>query len=264
MHLVVLGLSIFIGLFVGVLGGGGSIMTTPLLIYVVGMPTVDAIASSLLIVAAISLIALIQHAIRGFVQWRTGIIFGSAGVVSAFFGGQVGARLPGQILLITFALMMSITGIAMIRGRKDISTKTMKVARTYRIIIDGALVGFVTGLVGAGGGFMVVPALVLFGGLTIKQAIPTSLLVVAMKCLGAFAGYALKFGNGALISINEKISFDFEIIFIAILGAAVGSIIGSLFTNKIDSEKLRVFFGWFVITVAAIIIFEGFIGAGRT
>jgi uncharacterized membrane protein YfcA len=108
---------------------------------------------------------------------------------------------------------------------------------------------------------MVVPALVLFGGLAIKDAIATSLLVVIMKCLGAFAGFALKFNDGSFVSLNSKIDFDFRVILIAIVGASVGSVVGSMFSSKVKAEKLNIAFGWFVILVAAFIFFENLNGA---
>ena len=123
------------------------------------------------------------------------------------------------------------------------------------------MVGFITGIVGAGGGFMVVPALVLFGGLAIKDAIATSLLVVIMKSLGAFAGFALKFNDGSIVSLNSKIDFDFRIILLSILGASVGSVIGSLFSSKVKSEKLNIAFGWFVVAMALFIFVENLTGA---
>lgn len=259
--MLVLSLSVVIGLVVGLLGAGGSIMTTPLFIYAEHMPPVEAIASSLLVVAAASAFALVRHGMRGHIQWRTGFIFGLSGMLSAFVGGQVGAHLPGEILLFAFSIIMAVTGFAMIRRRENSALTNGHKPRTRRLILDGTVVGFITGIVGAGGGFMVVPALVLFGGLAIKDAIATSLLVVIMKCLGAFAGFALKFNDGSIVSLNSRIDFDFRIILLSILGASVGSVIGSLFSSKVKSEKLSIAFGWFVIAMAAFIFFENLSGA---
>lgn len=259
--MLVLSLSVVIGLVVGLLGAGGSIMTTPLFVYVQHMTPVEAIASSLLVVAAASAFALVRHGMRGHIQWRTGFVFGISGMLSAFVGGQVGSHLPGEILLFAFSIIMAITGFAMIRRRKEAIVATSNQPRTSRLILDGALVGFVTGIVGAGGGFMVVPALVLFGGLAIKDAIATSLLVVIMKCLGAFAGFVLKFNRESLISLNSNISFDFTIILLAIVGASVGSIIGSMFSTRVKAEKLNIAFGWFVIAVAAFMFIENLTGS---
>ena len=254
--MLIFSLSAIVGVVVGLLGAGGSIMTTPLFLYVEDMPPLEAISSSLLVVAAASSLALFRHGMRGHIQWRVGIIFGVSGMFSGFLGGQVGAHLPEKVLLFAFSIIMAITGFAMIRRRKNSVARSPFKPKTYRLIFDGALVGFVTGIVGAGGGFMVVPALVLFGGLAIKDAIATSLLVVIMKCFGNFAGFALKFNDGSLVSLNTKISFDFKVILLAILGASIGSIIGSIFSTKVKSEKLSIVFGWFVILIASFILIE--------
>jgi len=153
-------LALFIGAAVGLLGGGGSILTTPLLVYVVDWPAKQAITASLLVVAITSLFGLIAHARAGRVRWKTGLIFGVAGMVGAFIGGQVGALLPGALLLAAFSVMMGVTAVAMIRGRKQVKGHgPHKGLPLFRIILDGLIVGLVTGLVGAGGGFLVVPAL---------------------------------------------------------------------------------------------------------
>ena len=258
--MLILFLSAVIGLIVGLLGAGGSIMTIPLFVYVQGMPAAEAIASSLLVVAMASTFALIRHGWRGLIQWRIGFIFGISGIVSSFFGGQIGSHLPEGLLLFAFSLMMATSGIAMIRQRNSSAVDQESKPKTYRLLLDGAFVGFVTGIVGAGGGFMVVPALVLFGGLAIKEAIATSLLVVIMKCFGAFAGFVLKFGGGSIVSLNEKISLDFRVIMYSILGASIGSVIGSLYSSKVKAEKLSIAFGWFVIIVAIIIFGENLNG----
>ncbi len=259
--MIVLSLSVLIGLVVGLLGAGGSIMTTPLFIYAEHMPAVEAIASSLLVVAAASAFALVRYGMRGHIQWRVGLIFGISGLISGFFGGQVGAMLPGDLLISAFSVIMAITGFAMIRRRKFPSDYILVRPRTIRLIVDGTLVGFVTGIVGAGGGFMVVPALVLFGGLSIKQAIATSLLVVNMKSLGNFAGFALTLNDDLQIVLNPDIKFDFQIILLSILGASIGSVIGSLLSSKVKSEKLSVGFGWFVIVMSCFILIENLTGA---
>src|SRR5690606_7607855 len=119
-----------------------------------------------------------------------GVIFGVAGMVGAFIGGQLGAHLPGSLLLGAFAVMMGVTAVAMIRGRQKTSSRHANGLPLFRILLDGFLVGLVTGLVGAGGGFLVVPALALLGGLPMGVAVATSLLVISMKAVAGFVGYA--------------------------------------------------------------------------
>jgi len=248
-------LSLFIGAAVGLLGGGGSILTTPLLVYVLDFDAKQAITASLFVVAVTSLFGLISHARAGRVQWRTGLIFGAAGMVGAFIGGQIGAHLPGALLLGAFSIMMGVTAVAMIRGRRTVkSTHKHKGLPLFRIILDGAIVGFVTGLVGAGGGFLVVPALALLGGLPMPIAVATSLLVVAMKSAAGFAGYALTFGGGSFVALNPETEINWTVTLIVTAGAVIGALVGSRLVGKIHPDLLRKFFGWFVLVMAVFIL----------
>ena len=247
-------LSIFVGAAVGLLGGGGSILTTPLLVYVLDFTAKEAITASLFVVGVTALFGLISHARAGRVQWRTGLIFGAAGMTGAFIGGQMGSHLPGAILLGAFSVMMGVTAVAMIRGRKSIAGGRHEGLPVIRIIIDGLVVGLVTGLVGAGGGFLVVPALALLGGLPMPIAVATSLLVVAMKSFAGFAGYALQFGDGSFISLNPETQINWSVTLIVTAGAIVGALIGSRIVGRIHPGKLRKGFGWFVLVMAAFIL----------
>ena len=157
-------LAVFVGVSLGLLGGGGSILAVPLLVYVAGMDAKEAIATSLLVVGTTSAVALIPHARAGRVRWRTGLLFGAAGMVGAYAGGRVAEFIPGTVLLVAFSLMMLATAVAMIRGRRAPAKPAHTELPVGRVLLDGVVVGLVTGLVGAGGGFLIVPALVLLGG----------------------------------------------------------------------------------------------------
>ena len=186
-------LSVLIGVSLGLLGGGGSILTVPTIHYVFGVETHAAIASSLAVVGITSVAALVPHARARRVQWRTGLIFGVASMAGAYSAGRVAKHLPAAALLVAFGAMMLVTAIAMLRKRAPASggvARGGKRAPLPLIIVEGLVVGAVTGLVGAGGGFLVVPALVLLGGLGMAEAVGTSLLVIAMKSFAAFAGSA--------------------------------------------------------------------------
>ncbi len=247
-------LAVFIGMAVGLLGGGGSILTTPLLIYVVGFDAKQAIAASLFVVGVTSIFGLISHARAGRVVWHFGLIFGGAGMVGAFIGGQIGARLPSAILLAAFAVMMGVTAVAMIRGRKQVAGKAHKGLPVFRILLDGLVVGFVTGLVGAGGGFLVVPALALLAGLAMPKAVATSLLVVAMKSFAGLAGYLFVFGQGSFVSINPETEINWSVTLIITGAAIVGALIGSSIVGRIHPDKLRKAFGYFVLVMAVFIL----------
>lgn len=238
------GLSIFIGIALGLLGGGGSILTVPLLVYVAGLDAKAAIASSLFVVGVTSIFGLISHARAHRVRWRTGLIFGAAGMVGAFIGGKVGTLLPGALLLLGFGVMMAITAIAMIRGRKKSATPRHGELPVVRVLIDGIVVGFVTGIVGAGGGFLVVPALALLAGLSMPIAVGTSLLVIAMKSFAGFAGYA------------TSVSIDWQVTLLVTAGAIVGALIGSAVAGRLHPDRLRKGFGWFVLVMAVFILVQ--------
>jgi uncharacterized membrane protein YfcA len=243
MMALTIGLAVFVGAALGLLGGGGSILTVPLLAYVAGMDAKQAIATSLLVVGVTSAIGAISHARAGRVQWRTGLIFGGAGMAGAYAGGLLAQFIPGGILLVGFAVMMIATAIAMLRGRKSVDTpEGGHRLPVPKIIAEGLVVGLVTGLVGAGGGFLVVPALALLGGLPMPIAVGTSLIVIAMKSFAGLGGYL------ASVQINWTIALAVT------AAAAVGALAGARLTAKINPDALRKAFGWFVLAMSSIIL----------
>jgi uncharacterized membrane protein YfcA len=236
-------LAAVIGLSLGLLGGGGSILAVPLLLYVADMPAKEAIATSLLVVGVTSAVAVIPHARAHRVRWRTGLIFGVAGMTGAYVGGRVAVFIPAVVLLGAFALMMLATAAAMIRGRRpDPGRVVPRELPIGKVIAEGVAVGLVTGLVGAGGGFLVVPALALLGGLSMPIAIGTSLVVIAMKSFAGFAGYL----SG--VHINWALAA-------AVTAAAVlGSLAGSRLAGRIREDLLRQAFGWFVLAMGVFVL----------
>jgi uncharacterized membrane protein YfcA len=241
--LAVLALSLLIGISLGLLGGGGSILTVPILTYAGGMETKAAIAASLFVVATTSGVAAISHARAGRVRWRTGLVFGLAGMAGAYAGGRFAAFIPGKLLMVLFGLMMATTAIAMLRKpRRLIATRTdMPVGK---VIGEGIVVGIVTGLVGAGGGFLVVPALVLLGGLSMDAAVGTSLVVISMK---SFAGLAGHLGH---------VDIDWATTLGVTIAAIAGSFAGGSLAGRIPPAVLRRAFGLFIIVMAAFVLFK--------
>ncbi|MGB2921203.1 MAG: sulfite exporter TauE/SafE family protein [Mycobacterium sp.] len=238
-----IGLAVFVGISLGLLGGGGSILTVPLLAYVAGMDAKQAIATSLLVVGVTSAIGAISHARAGRVQWRTGLIFGGAGMAGAYAGGVLARFIPGTVLLIGFAVMMIATAIAMLRGRKNSETSDGGHRLPMpKIVAEGLVVGLVTGLVGAGGGFLVVPALALLGGLPMPIAVGTSLIVIAMKSFAGLAGYL------SSVQINWTLALAVTV------AAVVGALLGARLTAKVDPDVLRKAFGWFVLTMSSVVL----------
>ncbi len=245
---LVMALAVVIGVSLGMLGGGGSILTVPILVYVAGLPAKEAIAASLFVVGVTSLAGMVAHARSGRVKWRTGLIFGLAGMVGAFLGGWAGGHLPGDWLLIAFALMMVATSLAMLRGRKTDSGSAHGRADgelpLVRLLVDGSVVGLVTGLVGAGGGFLVVPALVLLGGLPMSVAVGTSLLVIAMKSFAGLAGYL------------TSVQLDWPLILGVTAAAIAGSLLGGRLAGKVPEVALRKAFGWFVLVMGGFVLVQ--------
>jgi len=253
---LVLALSVLIGVSLGLLGGGGSILTVPILVYVAGMPAQEAIASSLFVVGVTSIAGVISHARGGRVRWRTGLIFGAAGMAGAFSGGLFGGHLPGDLLLVAFALMMVATSVAMLRGRRTpagtdgaADSDSTEGASDHqhplgRILLDGFVVGLVTGLVGAGGGFLVVPALALLGGLPMSVAVGTSLLVIAMKSFAGLAGYL------------TTVQLDWPLVLAVTAAAVAGSLVGGRLAGRVPEVALRKGFGWFVLVMGSFVLVQ--------
>ncbi|GGL40630.1 sulfite exporter TauE/SafE family protein [Phycicoccus endophyticus] len=237
-------LAVLVGVSLGLLGGGGSILTVPLLVYVAGLPAKEAIATSLLVVGVTSIAALLPHARAGRVRWRTGVVFGLAAMAGAYAGGRLAVFVPGTVLLVAFALMMLATAVAMIRGRsvRDAGEGEDHHLPLLLVLTEGVVVGLVTGIVGAGGGFLVVPALVLIGGLPMPVAVGTSLLVIAMKSFAGLAGYL------------SSVSVDWGLALAVTAMAVVGSLAGGLLAGRVPHEGLRKGFGWFVLVMGAVVL----------
>ncbi|MFG2087237.1 TSUP family transporter [Spirillospora sp. NPDC048824] len=235
--------AVLIGVTLGLFGGGGSILTTPVLIYVAGVDAKTAIAMSLFVVGATSVVGAVPHARAGRIRWRTGLLFGAAGMVGAYAGGRLAAFIPANVLLIAFGIMMTVTAAAMLRGRKETGPDQHAGNRPLaRIFLEGSAVGLVTGLVGAGGGFLVVPALALLGGLPMPVAVGTSLLVIAMKSFAGLAGYL------------QSVQLDWSLTLSITALAAVGGLLGSRLSGRIDPERLRKAFGWFVLVMSVFVV----------
>jgi len=238
MFLLALALSFLVGGSLGLLGGGGSILTMPIVLYVLGMETHAAIATSLIVVGATSAVAVITHARSGRVRWRTGVLFGVTSMASAFVAGRLAAWVPGGILLVAFGALMLVTGLAMMQRRKERGPSSLDGGSWRRLLLQGLGVGSITGFVGAGGGFVVVPALALLGGLTMKEAVGTSLLVIAMNSAAAVAGHIGR------VEIPILTASSLTVVAIA------GSVVGGAVAGRVRQDVLRRAFAWFVIVMA--------------
>jgi uncharacterized membrane protein YfcA len=241
-------LSLLIGVSLGLLGGGGSILTVPILVYALDVEPKSAIATSLLVVGVTSAAALIPHARAGRVRVRTGLIFGAAGMVGAYLAGLVAHFIPAGVLMLAFAAMMLVTAVAMLRGRKNPAQAAPegppRELPVLKVVLEGLVVGAVTGLVGAGGGFLVVPALVLLGGLPMSAAIGTSLVVISMKSMAGLAGYL------------GHVAIDWKLAGIVSVFAVLGSLLGGRLAGRIPADRLRKGFAWFVVAMGTFMLVQ--------
>lgn len=254
--------AILMGLSLGLIGGGGSILTVPILVYLFMVEPVLATAYSLFIVGLTSLVGSVSHMRMGNIHWRTAIVFGIPSILAVYAtrawlvpaipdpileaGGVVLSKAVGILML--FAVIMVAAAYSMIRKQKapkgPDAPAEVAVKFNYPLILaEGIVVGMITGLVGAGGGFLIIPALVLLAKLPMKQAVGTSLIIIAAKSLIGFTGD---------LKGNEVIDWNFLTVFSAI---AIGGIIaGSILSKRIPNEKLKPAFGWFVLIMGIYII----------
>jgi uncharacterized membrane protein YfcA len=236
-------LALLVGVSLGVMGGGGSILTVPILRYVLRYEAHRAIAVSMLVVGATSLAALVPHALRRHVRWKVGGTFGAAGMVGAFLAGRLAHFIPSVVLLAAFALMMWVTAFAMLHERAVAQRAPAAPNSLRRTIAHGFGVGVITGLLGAGGGFVVVPALIFLANLPMEQAVGTSLVVVAMNAAAGFLGLA-----GGVVAIDMRVAITM------VTAAVVGSVAGGLATHSISPGSLRKSFGWFVVAMGLFVL----------
>jgi uncharacterized membrane protein YfcA len=240
MPVVTIALAAIVGVALGMLGGGGSILMVPLLTYIGGVDAKQAIATSLLVVGVTSAIGAIGHARAGRVRWGVGLVFGGAGMAGAYGGGLLARFVPGSALLVGFALLMCGAAVAMLRGRADLSDADRAPMR--RLVAMGLAVGAVMGLVGAGGGFLLVPALVLLGALPMSAAVGTSLIVIALQSFAGLAGHL------------AGTPIDWRSAAVITAAAVAGGLVGGRLTTKVEPDALRRGFGWFVLAMASLIL----------
>lgn len=252
------------GLSLGLIGGGGSILTVPILVYLFSVDAVLATAYSLFVVGLTSLIGSFSHMRLGNIHWRTAIVFGIPSIISVYLTrAYVVPAIPDPVfhlgnaavskahaILLLFAVIMLLASYSMIRKRVVMENEEAEPRYNYPLILlEGIVVGAVTGLVGAGGGFLIIPALVLLAKLPMKQAVGTSLIIIAAKSLIGFTGD---------LKGNQVIDWRFLLIFSLI--AMVGIIAGSMLSRNISNEKLKPAFGWFVLVMGVYIIAKEVMG----
>lgn len=251
--------SVVIGIALGLIGGGGSILTVPVLVYLFGVEPVIATAYSLFIVGITSLTGAIPKYRHGLVDLKTAFIFGIPSIAAVFVTRKyIVPLIPVHILnlgdfvvtksiliMVLFAILMVVASVSMIRNNIDENDEPLERKFNYpMIMLEGTVVGILTGFVGAGGGFLIIPALVLFSKLPMKKAVGTSLLIIAAKSLIGFTGDLSHY------------TMDWKLLLIVTGIAVAGIFIGNGLHRKIPGEKLKVWFGWFVLVMGIYIMIK--------
>lgn len=245
--------ALIVGLSLGLLGSGGSILTVPILVYLVGEPDKLAITESLGIVGSISLIGFIPFAVKKQMDWRTLFLFGIPGMAGSQLGAIISQYVSGTFQLVLFAVVMLAAAVMMFRDkRKELAKEEregpVKRHAWWKSGIEGLLVGVLTGLVGVGGGFMIVPALVLLGGLPMHLAVGTSLGIITLNSFSGFYKYLD-------VMARMNMSLDWKLIIVFALIGAVGSFVGRSIGNRISQDRLRKGFAVFLVFMGVYILY---------
>jgi hypothetical protein len=240
-------LSAAIGISLGLIGGGGSILTVPILVYFLGVDAHEAVVMSLAVVGATSLMGSGLHYRQGNVDLRSGITFGAAGVAGALAGSPLTKLFSPEALLLIFAILMMIVAASMLMRGKSTEKEGGEIAlHPAKALAAGFGVGVLTGFLGVGGGFLIVPALVLFGGLDMKRAIGTSLFVIFLNCVAGLVGHL----SGA--------AFNWQLTALVIALAVSGAVAGTAISHRMAAPRLQNMFAVLVLGVAVFLIAKNF------
>lgn len=251
-------LSILIGVSLGLIGGGGSILTVPILVYVFGLSAEISTSYSLFIVGVTALAGSVSFYRNKLVNMKVAVIFAVPSLLSVFltrkfimpaipdiiFNSGTFEFTKSMLIMTVFAALMIAASVSMIRKSKIKDPSKENKGHHYTLIfLEGILVGILTGFVGAGGGFLIIPALVILAGLPMKEAVGTSLLIIAVKSLIGFTG-----------DISAGVNIDWMFLLLISLFTVAGIFIGSSLAKKIPGEKLKPAFGWFVLVMGIYIM----------
>lgn len=234
-------LAVLIGAVLGMLGGGGSVLMVPVLLYLVGLKPKAALATSQILLAVTSAVAVLVHIRARRVVWSTGVLFGAASMLGAYCGGRAARYVPARLLLLGFTGLMLLSAAQMLHGRRP-GAAQRAAADGGGLFARGAAIGFLTGLLagtlGVGGGFLIVPALTLFGGLPIEKAVGTSLFVISLQSLAGSIGYL------------GHVAVDVRVVGQLAAAMALGSIGGGLLSRRLPAALLRRLFAGLLLIVA--------------
>lgn len=236
--------SALIGFSLGLIGGGGSIITLPVLVYLFHLDAHAAMGMSLAVVGSTSLFGAVLHYRKDNVRVRAALLFGAAGILGAYYGSRLTYLLSGPMLLLVFAALMLVVSMRMLTGASAAAHVHTQELRYSRLLPAGLAVGVLTGFLGVGGGFLIVPALVLFAGIGMKEAVGTSLLVIAINSASGLVGHM------------QHSAFDGRLTALITGLAIAGALAGTHFAHVARPETLRRVFSIFVLGVALFLIFR--------
>ncbi len=237
-------LSLAIGFSLALLGSGGSIITLPVLVYAARVPAPEAVGMSLAIVGGTTLVASLLNARRGLVHGKAALLFSGTGMAGAYAGAHVTHLVSPSVLLLLFAALMIVVAGLMFRRRLEPAVVGKPQCHWQNCAASGLAVGGLTGFLGVGGGFLIVPALLFFGRLPLKIAIGTSLVVITVNCFAGLVGHL------------RATPFDWHIAGMFTGFALVGMLAGRTLAARVHPERLRRWFAWFVLSVAVFVIAE--------
>ncbi|NIJ10180.1 hypothetical protein FHU38_000524 [Saccharomonospora amisosensis] len=252
--LLALPLGLLVGLVLGALGGGGSVLAVPALIYLLGQDPVQATTGSLLIVLATSVAGVASHSGAGHVDWRTGVGVGLAGVAGAIGGSLLAERISRQVLLTGFAILVLIAAATMWReaGRSKLRRRRPRSRSLWstllRALVVGTLIGVLTGLFGVGGGFVAVPALVLGLGMDMALAVGTSLVVIAINSVASL-----------LVRLGGSLEVQWQVVLPFAAAGVVGAFIGERGARKVSNRLLQRSFAVLLVGLAGFLLAEQFL-----
>lgn len=243
---MILGFSLatLIGFTLGILGGGGSILTVPILVYILKFAPKLSIALSLAIVGLTAIIGSIAHFRQKNIDLKVAITFAPLAMVGTFLGAKIAAHMSASTQLILFAVIMLLASMNMLLKKENKPSNISGKKRIILITILGFIVGVVTGIVGVGGGFLIVPALVILGRVPIKKSIGTSLFIISLNSLSGFSGYLGQF----------EIPWKFLILFTVF--TSIGTFLGTYCIRFIDQKLLKKIFAIFLIIMGALILYK--------
>lgn len=240
--MVTLGLGFIIGFLLSLLGGGGSIVTVPVLVYIIGQSPQAAVATSLAIVGTNSSIGAFFH--RSQLSWRVALIFGGSGIAMAYLAAGLSEQVSPRLLMVLFALLMIVVAAMMMYFRPCPQNGSQTMQPWWIILLSGAGVGLLTGFLGVGGGFLIVPALVMLVGLPMKQAVGTSLVIIAINSLSGFLGH-----------LNKE-ALDIQLILLFAVAGFVGAFSGAQLAKQLPASQLRQAFVVFILVLAVVLLYD--------